>query len=73
MPEKIGEKYLIFKFGGQKRNSYMSWKTLYNKMLKAKVMIQGYIEAKTQFLNSVKYQVFISESLCLFRLYFRYI
>ena len=40
MPEKIGEKYLIFKFGGQKRNAYMSWKTLYNKMLKGKVLIQ---------------------------------
>ena len=69
----IGERYLISKFGGQKCNSETSWKTLYNKMLKAKVLIQGYIKANLPFFTSVKYQVFLSHSLCLLRLYFRYI
>ena len=41
MWKKIGEKYLISKFGGQNRNAEMSCKTLYNKIMKAKVLIQG--------------------------------
>ena len=41
MWEKIGEKYLISKFGGQNRNVDMSWEKLYNKMLKVKLLIQG--------------------------------
>ena len=59
MWEKIREKYLTSKFGGQNRNVEMSWKILNNKMLKAKLMIQVYIEVNPPFFNSVKYQVFI--------------
>ena len=51
MWEKIREKYLIYEFGGQNRNAYMSWKTLYNKMPKEKVLIQGYIEATPHLLT----------------------
>ena len=36
----------------------MSGKILYNKMLKAKVLIQGYIKANPPFFTSVKYQFF---------------
>ena len=49
MWENIGEKYLISKFGGKNRNAEMSWKTLYKKMLKEKVLIQGYIEETPPF------------------------
>ena len=41
MWEKIGDKYLISKFGGQNRNVDMSWEKLYKKMLKVKLLIQG--------------------------------
>ena len=41
MWEKKGEKYLISKFGGQNRNTDMSLETLYKKILKVKVLIQG--------------------------------
>jgi len=34
--EKIGAKYIGAKFGGTNRNAELSWKTLYNKMMKAK-------------------------------------
>ena len=34
--EKIGAKYIGAKFGGKNRNAELSWKTLYNKMMKAK-------------------------------------
>ena len=51
MWEKIGEKYLISKFGGKNRNAEMSWKTLYNIMIISKVLIQGYIEANPPFLT----------------------
>ena len=51
MCEKTGEKYLIYKSGGQNKNAEISWKTLYNKMLKVKVLIQVYIEATPPFLT----------------------
>ena len=41
MWEKMGEKYFISKFGWQNRNVDMSWETLYKKILKVKVLIQG--------------------------------
>ena len=36
-----GETCLIFKFGGQNLNADMSWKTLYKKNLKSRVLIHG--------------------------------
>ena len=36
MWEKIGDKYLIYKLGGHKCNTQMSWKRLYNKNDKSK-------------------------------------
>ena len=33
--EKVGTKYIIAKFSGKNRNAELSWKTLYNKMMKA--------------------------------------
>ena len=36
MWEKVGTKYIGAKFGGKNRNAELSWKTLFNKMMKAK-------------------------------------
>ena len=36
MWEKVGTKYIGVKFGGKNRNAELSWKTLFNKMMKAK-------------------------------------
>ena len=36
MWEKVGTKYIGARFGGKNRNAELSWKTLYNKMMKAK-------------------------------------
>ena len=33
---KIGAKYIGAKFGGKNRNAELLWKTMYNKMMKAK-------------------------------------
>ena len=34
--EKVGTKYIGAQYGGKNRNAELSWKTLYNKMIKAK-------------------------------------
>ena len=34
--EKVGVKYIGAQYGGKNRNAELSWKTLYNKMMKAK-------------------------------------
>ena len=36
MWKKVGTKYIGAKFGGKNRNAELSWKTLFNKMMKAK-------------------------------------
>ena len=51
MWEKIGEKDLISKFDGQNGNGEMSWKTMYKNMLKAKVLIQGWIKGNSPFVT----------------------
>ena len=47
MWNKIGEKYINAKFSGKKRrNAELSWKTVYNKMVKAKETFSNLLTCK---------------------------